>query len=168
LAARHDGVVRIAGHARPVRLDRHLRLGGGRLDPTLLVETSLTNTSDIDFDAVLAIEWNVMLLGGGANPAAWYELDGRRIPHDSSSAMTSCRGLRSGNDDVGVVIDTRLDPPAAVSLAPIETVSNSEAGFELVYQGSTMVLAWPVALAAGQTCSVVVDHHVTVRRDASS
>ena len=40
--------------------------------------------------------------------------------------------------------------------APIETVSNSEAGFERVYQGSGLLLSWPVRLAPGERWSRTV------------
>ncbi len=40
--------------------------------------------------------------------------------------------------------------PADAWWAPIETISNSENGFERVYQGSGLLLSWPVALAAGR------------------
>ncbi len=33
---------------------------------------------------------------------------------------------------------------------PVETVSNSEAGFERVYQGSSILFRWPVSLAPGE------------------
>ncbi|MGA9593576.1 MAG: alpha-amylase/4-alpha-glucanotransferase domain-containing protein, partial [Candidatus Acidiferrales bacterium] len=34
-------------------------------------------------------------------------------------------------------------------LAPIETVSESEDGFERIYQGSQILAVWPVELASG-------------------
>jgi hypothetical protein len=37
---------------------------------------------------------------------------------------------------------------------PIETVSNSEAGFERVYQGSCLTQRWPLKLLAGVPYSV--------------
>jgi hypothetical protein len=44
-----------------------------------------------------------------------------------------------------------LEAPAAAQfwIAPIETVSESEEGFERVYQGSQILVVWPHALAAG-------------------
>jgi alpha-amylase len=33
--------------------------------------------------------------------------------------------------------------------APIETVSLSEAGFERIFQGSAILVSWPLALAPG-------------------
>jgi len=37
--------------------------------------------------------------------------------------------------------------PAEVAWAPVETVSLSELDFERMYQGSAMLLSWPVRLA---------------------
>jgi alpha-amylase len=34
-------------------------------------------------------------------------------------------------------------------ITPIETVSESEEGFERIYQGSQIVAVWPLELAAG-------------------
>jgi alpha-amylase len=44
--------------------------------------------------------------------------------------------------------------PAEVSWAPVETVSLSESGFERIYQGSALLVAWPVRLAPGETWEV--------------
>ena len=41
--------------------------------------------------------------------------------------------------------------PAEVAWAPVETVSLSESGFERIYQGSALLVAWPVRLAPGET-----------------
>ena len=65
----------------------------------------------------------------------------RRQAHDVST-------IAQGNDYVGVSV-TRPSTPADAWWAPIETVSNSEAGFERVYQGSGLLLSWPLALAPG-------------------
>jgi hypothetical protein len=44
-----------------------------------------------------------------------------------------------------------LDAPAARNfwIAPIETVSESEDGFERIYQGSQIAAVWPVEFGAG-------------------
>ena len=46
--------------------------------------------------------------------------------------------------------DDAVDEPADAWWAPVETVSNSEGGFERVYQGSGLLLSWPLRLAAGE------------------
>ena len=53
-------------------------------------------------------------------------------------------------------------------ISPIDTVSNSEAGFERVYQGSALVFAWPLVLAPGAATTVRMEHTVTTTRDRAA
>jgi hypothetical protein len=146
----------------PVEIRKTIRIGGGRLDPSLAVEVDVVNTSGDRLDALLGIEFAVMLLGGGHNPAAFHEIDGRRIAHDERIEVRDIEHLASGNDQLGVRLDTTVDGPVSAWIAPIESVSNSEAGFELVYQGSAVLLARPIALAPGERTALRVDQRVTV------
>ena len=57
--------------------------------------------------------------------------------------------LAQGNSWLGLELQTAIEPAADAWHAPIETVSNSEAGFERVYQGSALLLSWPVKMPAG-------------------
>ena len=47
--------------------------------------------------------------------------------------------------------------PADVGSAPVETLPISEAGFERIYQGSAILLAWPVRLARGGIWELALD-----------
>jgi alpha-amylase len=105
------------------------------------------------------------MLGGGANPAAYYVLDGERVAHDSRGSRAALTSLRSGNDYVGLDVATEVTPAADAWIAPIDTISNSEAGFERVYQGSALVLTWPLDLAAGARISVRVEQRLSTGRD---
>ena len=51
---------------------------------------------------------------------------------------------------LGVVLALGTPVPADVAWAPVETVSLSEAGLERIYQGSSIVFAWPLHLARGE------------------
>jgi 4-alpha-glucanotransferase len=73
--------------------------------------------------------------------------------------------LHAGNDYIGLDVATRVQPPAEAWISPIDTVSNSEAGFERVYQGSALLLAWPITLDPGASTTVRVEHVVTTSRD---
>ena len=57
----------------------------------------------------------------------------------------------------------RLDAPAAAEfwVAPIETVSISEDGFERVYQGSQILALWPVELRPGVPWDARLALHVS-------
>jgi hypothetical protein len=146
---------------------KSIRIGGGRLDPSLTVEVDVVNTGNAGLEALFGVEFAVMLLGGGHNPAAFHEVDGRRIPHDERLVVPTVGRLRSGNDQIGVAIDTVVDEAVAAWIAPIETVSNSEGGFELVYQGSAVLLFRPIALAPGERASLRVEQLVTVSPPAA-
>jgi alpha-amylase len=53
-------------------------------------------------------------------------------------------------------------------VAPIETVSESEEGFERVYQGSQILAVWPHAPAAGVAWRGNVSLHVAPARPTAS
>ena len=91
------------------------------------------------------------MLGGGGNPAAWWEVAGERAGARRRAARRrGVTALAQGNDYVGVAIATTVSTPADAWWAPVETVSNSEGGFERVYQGSGLLLSWPLAPGAGR------------------
>jgi alpha-amylase len=164
------GPDRVAASYReaPAEIRKTIRIGGGRLDPSLTVEVDVVNTSGDRLDALLGIEFAVMLLGGGHNPAAFHEIDGRRVAHDERLQVADIDRLASGNEQLGVRLETAVDGPVSAWIAPIESVSNSEGGFELVYQGSAVLLARPIALAPGARTSLRVDQRVTVSADVAN
>jgi 4-alpha-glucanotransferase len=166
LVVRRDAGVRVAdGTVGTLRLERTLTLGGGRLDPWLETETLATNVGGVTIEGRLAIEWNVTLLGGGANRDAWWELPNGRIPHDGTLDAESTDGIRQGNDRLGVTIETSVVPAADAWISPIETVSKSESGFERVYQGSCLLLSLPVSLRPDDATGIRLRHAVTIASD---
>jgi alpha-amylase len=154
--------------AGPVRLVKTIRLGGGRLTPRLAVEVSVENVSAEPFEALFGIEFATMLLGGGSNPAAWHDVDGRRIPHDEFATASGVDRLISGNDQLGIRLETLVQPASDAWISPIRTVSNSEGGFELVYQGSCVLAVRPIRLAPGESTSLRVEQVVSVSVDRAA
>jgi len=69
---------------------------------------------------------------------------------------------------LGVSVATTVSEPAEAWWAPVETVSNSESGFERVYQGAGLLLSWPLALEPGATRTVSVSHAVTTAHDRTA
>ncbi len=152
-------------------LTRELRIGGSRQAPWLEIEVEVENRSGRPYRADLGLEWSICLSGGGGNPAAYYEVegdaDGRpvRSPHDGSDDLAVAERVSFGNDQDGVRVDASLDPAGRITWFPIETVSNSEGGFERVYQGSSLLFRWPLRLAVGGSTSVRQRFAVTESRD---
>jgi alpha-amylase len=166
LVVSRDAVVGPAGAHVDVR--KELVLGGDRGSPTLTLGLTVTNRSAAAIEAKLGLEWTLMFLGGGANPAAWWEVDGRRTSHDSGGTAHAVRALAQGNDYVGISLATTVSEPADAWWAPVETISNSESGFERVYQGAGLLLSWPLSLGPGENRTVSVNQVVTTAHDRTA
>jgi 4-alpha-glucanotransferase len=168
VVARRAGRIRADGQTIPVDASRTITLGGGRLDPRLEMRLEIVHSGtagDPPIDALVAVEWSTMLLGGGHNPAAWIEIDDERTAHDSTRTAARVRRIAAANEFLGVAIETTTDHAVEAWIAPIETVSNSEAGFELVYQGSAALFVEPLRLRAGERWALRIVHEVAVARE---
>jgi alpha-amylase len=155
----------MAAERVPIEATKTISIGGGRLDPSIAVELEILHTGALGsprIDALVAIEWSTMLLGGGHNPAAWHEVAGHRIRHDDAATSDEVRRLVAGNDQLGITVETTVDRPVAAWISPIETVSNSEGGFELVYQGSATILVAPLHLAPGERFRLQIEQQVAI------
>jgi len=162
------GSVTVEGLEVAIAAETRIRLGVGRLDPTLDWSTTLENRGAAPLTARIGVEWAITMLGGGGNPQAWWSVKGVRSSHDSAGATSGVTELEQGNDWLGVRVKMTVGKPADAWHAPIETVSNSEAGFERVYQGSALLLSWPITIPAGGRWSASVRHeaHVVIDRAA--
>ena len=140
-------------------------LGGDRRSPTLECQVVLEHRQGPAVDVRIGVEWSTTMLGGGGNPAAWWEVAGKRTGHDTGGQARGVTALAQGNDYIGIAIRTTTDTPTDAWWAPIETVSNSESGFERVYQGSGLLLSWPLRLEAGERWSRTIRQAVTTTRD---
>ncbi|MGZ9160318.1 MAG: alpha-amylase/4-alpha-glucanotransferase domain-containing protein [Candidatus Limnocylindrales bacterium] len=160
LVTRRDAT--IAGAA--VSVTKSLTLGGNRLAPTLTLEVTLEHRAGPPVDARVGVEWSTTMLGGGGNPAAWWDVRGERTAHDRSGAGSDLSTISQGNDYIGISITTTTSA-ADVWWAPIDTVSNSENGFERVYQGAGLLLSWPTLLDVGGRWTRTITHVVAANRD---
>ena len=81
-------------------------------------------------------------------PDRYFEFSGGRQPLEWSGVVDGPRvRLVDEWQDVAVEIEAR--GASQLWISPIETVSESEEGFERVYQGSQIMGVWNVALSRG-------------------
>lgn len=153
---------------QPMTVRKTIRLEGGRLDPSLVIEVELHHRGDAPIEARLGLELGIHLLGGGGNPSAWYDVGGARSAHDGSGLAAGIDEIGFGNDWVGVAVTARPEPAADAWWSSIDTVSNSEAGFERVYQGSALLFSWPINMAPGEDRRFTLRQAVTVARDRAT
>ena len=120
-------------------------------DPVIEVEYEI-EPEQTGLACRFAVESVISLLAGDA-PDRYFVFPGRKSDNARLASSGSERDVGRFalvDEWTGLEMCFELDPAAAVWRAPIETVSNSEAGFERVYQGSGIAVLWPIELVAGK------------------
>jgi 4-alpha-glucanotransferase len=79
-------------------------------------------------------------------PDRYFESDGRRYPLRWSAAIPG-QELLIVDEWQAVAVSLEASNARQFWIAPIETVSESEDGFERIYQGSQILAVWPIELA---------------------
>lgn len=142
------------GQPLPVEISKKLSLRAGQ--PEIKVEYRIKNKGASALSGAVVVEWNINLLGGGHNPAAYYDAPGmgegeRNL--DSSGKIGPAGELIVGNSYLGIRLRLSLRPEAEVWRYAVETVSNSENGIEGLYQASCILVRHPVDLGPQQETS---------------
>ncbi|MBZ5503023.1 MAG: DUF1926 domain-containing protein [Acidobacteriia bacterium] len=84
-----------------------------------------------------------------AAPDRYFESEGQRFPLRWAAAVPG-PGLRVVDEWQRAAVTFEAPQARNFWVSPIETVSESEDGFERIYQGSQVVAVWPVDLASGE------------------
>ena len=156
--ARHEGGVAVKmavqssvpneDGAVPIALTKTVSLDtGGRL------RVSWSLKAESRLDAVFASEWTLALLTGLPDYAELVHDGDCVVRADSPHELESCRHLEVKDRIRREVVRMDFGAEAGVWIHPLETVSQSESGFEKVYQGITILPHWRVSLAAGETAA---------------
>lgn len=126
------------------------------------VDYSVTNNSDQPRNFTFGVEQNLALLSGHA-PDSYYLINGER-PYGADADLASmgesveARAVTLINGWFGVQVSIAWDRPCTLWRLPIETVQNSEAGFERVYQASCLLPHWQIALGAGESWRLILHY----------
>jgi len=147
-----------------VRIAKRFSIGRARRAPDLALEARVEHVSGPGARFDLALEWAINLLGG-RNPDAYYRIGEDVVAHDSVGERADLAEIAAGNRAVGIEVTTAITPAATVWWAPIETISDSEEGFEANCQGSALVAVWPTNLERGGVRVVTMKNHVVTAVD---
>jgi len=134
----------------PVRVEKLLRVAPG--SPEIHITYRIVNGGGESLAARFGVEFNFSFLAGSA-PDRYYYFPGGEHPRRRLQARLSTRNVTAlgiRDEWKGIDLLLRLDTPATVWRFPIETVSQSEAGFERTYQHSAVVPHWPLSLEPGE------------------
>ncbi|MDE3169313.1 MAG: DUF1926 domain-containing protein [Acidobacteriota bacterium] len=96
----------------------------------------------------VAIEMVVNFLAP-STPDRYFESDGRRFPLRWAAEVPG-RELRIVDEWQKAAVEIRARNAREFWVSPIDTVSESEDGFERIYQGSQLLAIWPVDLSENE------------------
>jgi hypothetical protein len=120
----------------------------------LSMDITLSNLSKTPLSMIYGLEFNFGLLGGNS-PDRYYLIDGEnRGPLNSMGEHKQVSKAVLVNEWDNFIVQLQFYQACELWRAPIETVSMSEAGFERVYQASSLLPHWQVSLAAGETINI--------------
>lgn len=126
----------------PLRITKALTLEAG--SPTIQV-AYLIEGLPRERELHLAVEWNFAGLPSNADDRYFYDAQGQRLGHLGSQLdLQDTQHLGFIDEWQGIDILMGVDRPSGVWTFPIETVSQSEAGFELVHQSVCIMPHWLV------------------------
>jgi hypothetical protein len=148
---KRDGHLWQGGARVPLRIKKQLALKPGSTE--LAVTYDLTNTGTQPVTARFGVETNWGILGGDSE-GAYYEAGQQLFPLASKGELGGAARLLIVSRPLGMEIKIAFSRDAALWRFPIETVSNSDAGFERAYQGSCLLAHWPLELGPGEDWSV--------------
>jgi alpha-amylase len=163
-----SGLVRAAAAGIPILATKRFRFDGDRRSPGVGLEVTVWHQGDVPLGARLALGWSLNLLGGGGNPAAWWDTGDGRLPFDSEGELAGATSIACGNDALGVTVRAEATSPCDIWWASVDTVSISEDGFERTHQGSGLTFVWPLSLAPGERLTVGVRLGVATAFDRAS
>ncbi|MEK7270960.1 MAG: alpha-amylase/4-alpha-glucanotransferase domain-containing protein [Planctomycetota bacterium] len=145
------------GHAigRPIRIEKRARLREGER----AIETvhEIKNLGPEPFHGILAMEWNFNLLAA-KEPSSRY-LEVRGAPAGDVSTSADFPGLQEL-----ALVDTwqrlrfslRAEGAEGFWVFPVETVTQSESGYEANYQSTAVLAHWRIALPPGGSASFLL------------
>jgi len=132
----------------PVQLTKKLSFSPGLFH--LETGYELQNKGSRETRFFFAVEWNLTFLAGDA-PDRNYFVTGRGLEQPRLFGVGEEAGVtEAGMTDgwLGLRVLFQASQPAKFWRYPVETISQSEGGFERVYQGSCLLFGWDVSLKA--------------------
>jgi len=154
--------VQVGEEWMPIRVEKVYRFGrGGSFSLTY----TITNLGDRTVDVWFGSEANIGLLAGNADDRR-YVVPGHKLEDAppgggerpaSQGALDGVGEVRLEDDWSGVRVAFSLEPAAGFWRFPLETVSQSEDGFERNYQASSLLFHWRLLLEPKASEKVAVN-----------
>jgi len=116
-----------------------------------IVKYTITNLSSEELNTSFGAEFNFSLLAGNAHDR-YYDIPGHFLDKRnlaSSGETNNVSQVSLVDEWLRLKLMLVFSQPAVLWRAPVETVSQSESGFERVYQSSLVMPIWRISLGPG-------------------
>ncbi|MBI4833870.1 MAG: DUF1926 domain-containing protein [Planctomycetes bacterium] len=149
-----QGKLNRADKEYPVKLVKLISL----LNPPKIgldIAYQITNSGEEDIEVVFGVEFNLSMLAGNAHDRFYYSAekdDIGRLVSIGELARQKLFGIKDWYQKIDIGFS--FDKPADIWYFPVQSVSQSEGGFELIYQNSVIIPHWKVKLMSGRSWSV--------------
>lgn len=155
------GTVQTASGIRRVDLTKRLTLEpSGRMTLGYELECVDGKAQGLGFGAIFNLA-----ASAGSSPECYYLVNGARPGEDllDSEASAECvRSVALVDRILSAQVDFRFDRPARLLRFPVMTVSQSEVGFEKMYQSSVILPLWEIRLGRGERWEVRIGVTVSI------
>ncbi len=119
----------------------------------------LRNDDDINIQMFFGIEFNFALLTGESEDR-FYRFAGSKKLLGETFTAENIENISIEDQWIGVRFDLIFDKKARIYALPIKTISQSESGFEKVYQSSAVIPVWWLNLKAGESTAFEINLNV--------
>ncbi|MDX1948805.1 MAG: alpha-amylase/4-alpha-glucanotransferase domain-containing protein [Pirellulaceae bacterium] len=139
---------------REIRVTKGITLAAG--SPTLEITYLLENVPT-DLPLHFGVELNFAGLPSGADDRYFHDLAGQRLGQLGTQLdLHDVESLGMVDEWLGIDVSLKINRPTSLWTFPIETVSQSEGGFELVHQSVVAIPHWVVRGDASGRWSVTI------------
>ena len=145
------GNVRTESKSIPVYLEKKISLEQAK--PELKIDYVIKNLAESKHSFWFGSEFDFALLAGDA-PDRYFVFPGHTLEDAklrSIGEIASTKEAQLKDEWLGISVSVKVDGPATFWRFPIETVSQSESGFERVYQSSVVFPNWKFELDSNET-----------------
>ncbi|MBN2011569.1 DUF1926 domain-containing protein [candidate division KSB1 bacterium] len=154
------GFVNVDGRAESIKLDKIIKFDPK--NPQIDIKYRLRNQTDRKLDLWFGIDFIVALLAGNAHDRYFYipghNLETRNLA--STGIVSQINQLSVVDEWLGIDVQFSFDRSADVWRYPIETISQSEGGFERVYQSSVVFPNWKIQLLPDASWELNIVKHI--------
>ena len=135
----------------PVYLEKKIFLEQAK--PELQIDYMIKNLAESRYSFWFGSEFDFALLAGDA-PDRYFVFPGHTLEDAklrSIGEIASTKEAQLKDEWLGISVSVKVDGPATFWRFPIETVSQSESGFERIYQSSVVFPHWKFELDSNET-----------------